>query len=149
MRMVTALGGSPTPIAWGELYSALQQGVVDGAENNPPSFHLSRHYEVCKFYSLDEHTAVPDVLIVSTKVWQSLSSEFKSILQEAAEESALYQKKLWEKATQLALEEVQAQGVKIYYPDKRLFADKVNSLYKEYEDQPEINRIIQKIKAVR
>ena len=149
MRMVTALGGSPTPIAWGELYSALQQGVVDGAENNPPSFHLSRHYEVCKFYSLDEHTAVPDVLIVSTKVWQSLSSEFKSILQEAAEESALYQKKLWKKATQLALEEVQAQGVKIYYPDKRLFADKVNSLYKEYENQPEINRIIQKIMAVR
>jgi len=149
MRMVTALGGSPTPIAWGELYSALQQGVVDGAENNPPSFHLSRHYEVCKFYSLDEHTAVPDILIVSTKVWQSLSSEFKSLLQEAAAESAIYQKKLWKKATQRALEEVQAHGVRIYYPDKRLFADKVNSLYKKYENQPEINRIIQQIKAVR
>ena len=52
-------GGSATPIAWGELYTALQQGVVDGAENNPPSFYLSRHYEVCRYYSLDEHTSVP------------------------------------------------------------------------------------------
>lgn len=54
--MVKSFGGSPTPISWGELYTALQQGVVDGAENNPPSFYLSRHYEVCKYYIIDEHT---------------------------------------------------------------------------------------------
>ncbi|MEM0962919.1 MAG: TRAP transporter substrate-binding protein, partial [Bacteroidota bacterium] len=73
MRMVREMGGSPTPISWGELYTALQQGVVDGAENNPPSFFLSRHYEVAPYYVLNEHTAVPDVLVVGTPVWETLS----------------------------------------------------------------------------
>jgi tripartite ATP-independent transporter DctP family solute receptor len=148
MKMVQALGGSPTPIAWGELYSALQQGVVDGAENNPPSFHLSRHYEVCRFYCLDEHTGVPDVLLISTKIWHGLSPELKELLQEAADESAVYQKKLWKDATQLALDEIQKSGVKIYYPDKRLFIEKVKPIYEEYKSQPEIYQIIQRIKRV-
>ncbi len=149
MRMVQALGGSPTPISWGELYSALQQGVVDGAENNPPSFHLSRHYDVCKYYSLDEHTGVPDVLLINTNIWRGLSSEFQEILQEAADESAQLQKKLWKEATQKALEHVQKSGVKIYYPDKKPFAEKVRRLYEEYRSQPELYKLIQKIQAVR
>lgn len=149
VKMVLALGGSPTPIAWGELYSALQQGVVDGAENNPPSFHLSRHYEVCKFYSLDEHTAVPDVLLISTKVWYDLPMEFRSLLQAAAYEAAKYQKQLWRRATRRALEEVQAAGVTIHYPDKSLFSKAVTSLYDEYLDQPELFRLVQEIKAIR
>ncbi|MCH9023577.1 MAG: TRAP transporter substrate-binding protein [Planctomycetes bacterium] len=69
MAMVKALGAAPTPIAWGELYIALQTGIVDGAENNPPSFYTSRHYEVCNHYSLDEHSRVPDVVLISTKTW--------------------------------------------------------------------------------
>src|SRR5690606_1836125 len=75
MDMIRSLGGAPTPISWGELYTALQQGVVDGAENNPPSFFLSRHYEVCKYYSLDEHTTLPDVLVVGTQFWNSLNTQ--------------------------------------------------------------------------
>jgi len=149
MKMVQALGGSPTPISWGELYSALQQGVVDGAENNPPSFHLSRHFEVCKFYSLDEHTAVPDVLLISTRVWEDLTAEFQELLQEVADESAQYQKILWKKATQKALEKVQEAGVKIYYPDKKLFAEKVKPIYEEYKKQPEIYQLIQEIRRVK
>jgi tripartite ATP-independent transporter DctP family solute receptor len=149
IRMVQALGGSPTPIAWGELYSALQQGVVDGAENNPPSFHLSRHYEVCKFYSLDEHTGVPDVLLISTKSWQDLSEEFKTILQKAAEDSALLQKKLWKEATKEALEQVREAGVEVLYPDKSVFAEKIESLYRELENHPEISSLIQQMRAVK
>ena len=149
IRMVQALGGSPTPIAWGELYSALQQGVVDGAENNPPSFHLSRHYEVCKFYSLDEHTGVPDVLLISTKSWQDLSEEYKTILQNAAEDSALLQKKLWKEATKEALEHVREAGVEILYPDKSVFAEKIESLYRELENQPEIFTLIQQMRSVK
>ncbi len=149
IRMVQALGGSPTPIAWGELYSALQQGVVDGAENNPPSFHLSRHYEVCKFYSLDEHTGVPDVLLISTKSWQDLSEEYKTILQNAAEDSALLQKKLWKEATKEALEHVREAGVEILYPDKSVFAEKIESLYRELENQPEIFTMIQQMRSVK
>jgi tripartite ATP-independent transporter DctP family solute receptor len=149
IKMMQALGGSATPIAWGELYSALQQGVVDGAENNPPSFYLSRHYEVCKFYSLDEHTGVPDVLVISTKVWNGLPPEFQKILQEAADESALYQKKLWKKATQEALEKVQRAGVEIFYPEKEPFIRRTESIYEEYSDQPEIYILIHRIKTVR
>ncbi len=100
VKFVNALGGSATPISWGELYTALQQGVVDGAENNPPSFYLSRHYEVCKHYSLDEHTAVPDVLLISTVIWNDLSPQEKKWIQEAADESYDYQKKLWKESTE-------------------------------------------------
>jgi tripartite ATP-independent transporter DctP family solute receptor len=149
MRMVQALGGSATPIAWGELYSALQQGVVDGAENNPPSFHLSRHYEVCKFYSLDEHTGVPDVLVISTKIWEDLSPEFRQLLQEAADESELYQRKLWKEATEKALEEVQKAGVTIYHPDKKPFIQRVEAIYGEYKTQPRIYDFIQRIRGVK
>lgn len=146
IRMVQALGGSATPIAWGELYSALQQGVVDGAENNPPSFYLSRHYEVCKYYSLDEHTGVPDVLVISTKVWEGLSPGSQRLLQEAANESEQYQKKLWKEATERALDEVQKAGVTIYHPDKSPFIAKVQSIYEEYKSQPRVFHLIQRIK---
>ena len=66
-------------ISWGELYTSLQQGVVDAAENNPPSFYLSKHYEVCKYYTLNEHTTQPDVLVAGTSFWRSLSEEEKGL----------------------------------------------------------------------
>jgi TRAP-type C4-dicarboxylate transport system substrate-binding protein len=149
MKMVSSLGGSPTPIAWGELYTALQQGVVDGAENNPPSFHLSRHYEVCKYFALDEHTSVPDVLVISTVIWNDLSTAEQQWLQEAVHESAEYQKKIWQEATAQALAEVQKAGVEVFRPDKTPFTESVASLYEEYRNQPEIYNLIQEIQAVR
>ena len=79
IQMIDALGGSATPISWGELYTSLQQGDVDGAENNEPSLYTSNHYEVCKHYSLDEHTMVPDVVLVSTVVWNRLSPQHQSV----------------------------------------------------------------------
>lgn len=148
VKLVRALGGSATPIAWGELYTALQQGVVDGAENNPPSFYLSRHYEVCKHYSLNEHTSVPDVLLISTVIWDDLSPQEQKWLQEAADESYQYQKKLWKEATEEALQEVQKAGVKIYYPDKTPFEEKVKPLLDEYKNEPSVYKLIKQIKMV-
>jgi len=148
VRMIQQMGGSATPIAWGELYTALQQGVVDAAENNPPSYYLSRHYEVCKYYSLDEHTSVPDVLLISTIIWNDLSAQEQQWLQEAADESAQYQKQLWKDACEFALEEVQKSGVKVFYPEKLPFSKKVEAIYEDYRDQPEIYELIQRIKAV-
>ena len=148
VRMLQLLGGSPAPIAWGELYSALQQGVVDGAENNPPSFHLSRHYEVCKHYSLDEHTFVPDILLISTRIWADLSPEFRKIIQEAADESVQVQRQLWREATAAAIRTVEGAGVKIYRPDKAAFAEKVASIYEEIKSRPVIDRLVQEIRAV-
>ena len=143
--MVKELGGSPTPISWGELYTSLQQGVVDGAENNPPSFYLSRHYEVCKFYSLDEHTVLPDVLLIGTYVWDKLTEQEQKWLSAAVKESVKYQRILWAEAEEEALREVQKAGVEIFRPDKRLFADKVQPIYEGYKDDAEIYPLIKQI----
>lgn len=148
MDMVRSLGGSPTPISWGELYTSLQQGVVDGAENNPPSFYLSRHYEVCKYYSLDEHTQLPDVLIAGTHFWKRLNSVEQKWLQDAVDKSIIYQRKLWLQAEEEALKEVEKAGVTILRPDKSLFEDQVQNIYKQYEDNAKINSLIQRIKAI-
>ena len=121
VQMVSALGGSPTPISFGELYTALQQGVVDGAENNPPSFYLSGHYETAKFYSLDEHTAVPDILLISSHIWSSLDERQQAWLQAAVDDSVAYQRQLWQESTDEALAAVQAAGVEVSYPDKAPF----------------------------
>ncbi len=148
VKMVQSLGGSATPISFGELYSALQQGVVDGAENNPPSFYLSRHYEVCKFYCLDEHSSVPDILLMSTVVWESLSAEEQKWLQESVDESVEYQKKLWKEASDEALNEVRKAGVKILYPDKSPFRESVKEMHDSYKGTPiyDLIREIEKIK---
>ncbi len=147
--LIRAFGGSATPIAWGELYTSLQQGVVDGAENNPPSFHLSRHYEVCKFYTINEHTAVPDVLLVSEHLWQKLDDQQRRWLQEAADESAVEQRTLWEVATAKALEEVKKAGVEIIYPDKALFAARVASLHADAAKDPVVGDLDRRIAEVR
>ena len=157
VRMVNQLGGSATPISYGELYSALQQGVVDGAENNPPSFHMSRHYEVCKFYTLDEHTSIPDVLLMSTKAWERLSPQEQAWLMAAIQESAEYQKKLWAEASEEALQVVQEAGVEIIRPPKEPFVEQVEPLYEAYA-RPEtgkwqsadslIYNLIQRVRAV-
>ena len=145
MRMVRAMGGSPTPISWGELYSALQQGVVDGAENNPPSFHLSRHFEVCRYYSLDEHTSVPDVLLIGTSLWNRLTEEQRAILQSAADASAQVQKRLWDKATAEALTAITDAGVEILRPEKEPFVLAVQSLHREAAADPELASWIDRV----
>jgi len=121
IAMIETLGGSPTPIAFGELYSALAQGVVDGAENNPPSFESSRHYEECKYFTPDAHTRVPDLLMISSEVWDSLSEREQGWLQQAADESAVYQRELWAVKTKESLANVQAAGVEIVECDPSEF----------------------------
>ena len=148
MDMVQSLGGSPTPISWGELYTALQSGVVDGAENNPPSFYTSHHYEVCKYYSLDEHTSVPDVLIISQHIWNDLTEEEKGWLQQAADDSVPVERKLWAESVKESLEEVEKAGVIIYRPDKAPYLEKVKDVYESYQDQETIYSYIKRIQAV-
>ncbi|MDN5205075.1 TRAP transporter substrate-binding protein [Fulvivirgaceae bacterium BMA10] len=148
INMVKLLGGSPTPISFGELYTSLQQGVIDGAENNAPSFFSAKHYEVCKYYSIDEHSSVPDVLLIGTGVWERLNDQEKQWLQEAADESSVHQRKLWKKSEEECLKAIKEAGVEISYPDKSPFASKVRPLYEEYEREPAIKELIQKIKSL-
>jgi tripartite ATP-independent transporter DctP family solute receptor len=147
MDMVEAIGASPTPIAWGELYTALQQGVVDGAENNPPSLRVSRHYEVCKHYSLDEHTMIPDIVLISKKAWDKLSEQEKGWLQEAADESMEKQIELWTEFTQESMDIVQKAGVKVYHPDKAAFREKVKAMHTSY-DGTKIGEYIKRIQEM-
>ncbi len=132
VRMVAELGGSPTPISLGEIYTALQQGVVDGAENNPPTFHRMRHYEAAGYYSLDEHTFVPDVLLMSRRVWDGLNDEEQGWLMRAVNESVAYQRELWQAETEQSLEAVKAAGVTVTYPDKAPFRAAVESMKADY-----------------
>lgn len=147
MALVRSLGAAPTPISWGELYTALQQGVVDGAENNPPSFYTSRHYEVCKYYSLNEHTAVPDILIIGTVAWNQLTEQEQQWLQEAADEATQHQRILWAKAEEEALKQVEEAGVEIIRPDKQPFIDQCRSVYEAYEGNAELMGLINRIQA--
>lgn len=147
VRMIQALGGSATPISWGELYTALQQGVVDAAENNPPSFFLSKHFEVCKLYTIDEHTSVPDVILISSYIWNNLNAQQQAWLQQAVDESVKYQRTLWAEATREALDAVKAAGVEVVYPDKAEFQAQVEAMHESYRGEP-IYDLLQHIKAM-
>lgn len=132
IQMIKLLGGAATPIPFGELYTALQQGVVDAAENNPPSFYLTRHYEVCPYYSINEHTFVPDVLLVSTHTWNDLNEQQQRWLRESALESSAYQRQLWEESEAEALRAVKAAGVEVVFPDKTPFIERVKPMLDEF-----------------
>lgn len=147
VNMVNTMGGSATPVSWGELYTALQQGVVDGAENNPPSFFLSKHYEVAPYYLLDEHTSIPDVLVFSTRVWDQLSKQEQEWLSLAAADSVTKQRELWEEATQHALSEVKKAGVQVLVADKSSFVSKTAPLRSQYNGT-DIGQLIERINAV-
>ncbi|WP_370659902.1 TRAP transporter substrate-binding protein [Gilvimarinus algae] len=147
LKMVQALGGSPTPISWGELYTALSQGVVDGAENNPPSFYTSKHFEVCKYYTLNEHTSVPDIVLISSYIWNSLNAQQQQWLQQAMDEAVVYQRKLWAEKTEEALVAVEAAGVTIIRPDKAPFMEKVQPMHDSYKGT-ELYELIQTFKSM-
>ncbi len=148
MDMVSALGAAPTPIAWGELYTALAQGTVDGAENNPPSFTTNKHFEICRHFSKDGHTRIPDVLLISTKTWSQLDPQVQQWLQQAADESSIFQRKLWKEKTIQSLEEAKADGVSIYEVDQSLFAEKVKPMYDAIEND-KIKDLVTRIREVK
>ncbi len=148
MKMISAMGGSPTPMPWGELYTSLEQGVVDAAENNPPSYRTSRHYEVCRYYTLDEHTRLPDILVISTRVWEKLTPEFRRILQEAADESVEYEREIWEQAEKDDLRLVRKAGVTIIFPDKKPFQESVRKIWDEFAGT-EIGGLIKQIEDIK
>ncbi len=148
MNMVRSFGGAPTPISWGELYTSLQQGVVDGAENNPPSFYLSKHYEICKYYSLNEHTYSPDVIIIGNSFWNQLNEEQQLWMSKAVNASIDFQRKLWAEHEANALEEVIKAGVEIVYPEKERFIDLAQKVHEQYLQDEELKSIITQIKAL-
>ncbi|PHI21532.1 TRAP transporter substrate-binding protein DctP [Lewinellaceae bacterium SD302] len=147
IKMVNAMGGSATPMAYGELYSALEQGVVDGAENNVPSFVSSGHYEVAKHYTLDEHSSVPDVLVMGATYWESLTRQEQEWVVDAARKSAQAQKKFWRDNVAECMETLNAAGVNIYRPDKSAFATSAKSIVEQFSQDPAMKDLVVAIQA--
>lgn len=150
VSMVKYLGGNPTPLAYGELYTALQQGVVDAAENNIPSYTLSRHSEVSKYFSEDEHTMVPDVLVISSKVWDSLDKKSQEALQQAAQEATLKMRELWVASENKERESAIKQGSTFVEVDKAAFKSAVIPMYDALQKEaPETYKIVEEIRKIK
>ncbi|MBN1694326.1 TRAP transporter substrate-binding protein [candidate division WOR-3 bacterium] len=147
--LLKTLGASPTPISWGELYTALQQGTVDGAENNPPSFVSARHYEVCKYYSLDKHTSPMDVVLAGTKAWDKLTEADRAIMIKTFDISVEYQKELWAEVVKENFALLDSVGVKVITPDQTPFVEAVQPMYKEYATDEIIGPLLEKVKAIK
>lgn len=148
IRMVELLGGSPTPISYGELYSALQQGVVDAAENNPTALTNSRHGEVVSDFSLDEHTIIPSVVVISNCAWDNLSPDQQDAFMTAASEMQERHQKSWDEVAQAALEQAKSElGVEIHEVDKAPFAEAVRPMHDEVAAQSDtLADLIERIK---
>jgi tripartite ATP-independent transporter DctP family solute receptor len=147
INMAKSLGASPTPIAMAELFTALQQGMVDGAENNLPTFYASRHFEVCNYFHLTEHVFVPDIFVFSEYKWNKLSEKNKAYVLEAAEKMALYHEKVWAGAENTALENLKKEGIEILYPDKDVFIETSGVFYDGITDE-KYQQYIQLIKSL-
>jgi tripartite ATP-independent transporter DctP family solute receptor len=146
--MVNTFGANATPMPYGEVYSAIETGVIDGAENNFPSYQTSGHSEVAKYFTLDEHLIVPEVLVISKTTWDALTPEDQEIVRQAAEESVAKQRELWTAAEEAAKAAVIAAGAEISEIDKQPLIDAMGPIYDKYANTPELKDLVERIKAV-
>jgi tripartite ATP-independent transporter DctP family solute receptor len=146
--MVNALGANATPMPYGEVYSSIQTGVIDGAENNFPSYESSGHYEVAKYMTLDEHLIVPEVLVMSKASWDKLSPEDQEIIKQAAKESVPYMREQWQAREKESEAKVEAAGVEVVTDiDKQPFMDAMGPVYEKYVTTPELKDLVDRIQA--
>jgi tripartite ATP-independent transporter DctP family solute receptor len=148
LSMMQALNANPTPMSFGEVYSALQTGVIDGAENNWPSLESSKHYEVAKFYTLTEHSMSPEVLVMAKATWDKLSPEDQQAVQEAAQESVGKMRELWTEREKASEAIVREAGVEVIEVDKQPFIDAMGPVYDEFANTPELKDLVKRIQAV-
>lgn len=148
--MILAMGGTPIGMPFGEVYTALQSRVIDGAESNETALTNAKHGEVAKHFSRNEHTMIPDILVISSKVWDSLSDTQKNIIKEAAVESTAFHKPLWDEAiidaVRVATDEM---GVQFHEVDKAPFREAVASILLDYGNRfPEVKALLDAFKAL-
>ena len=145
--MIKALGGNPSPMAFSEVYQSLKTGVVDGAENNWPSYESTGHYEVAKFYSISQHLIIPETLCINAAVWEKLSAQDQKILKEAAQESALLQRKLWKERSMASEQKVKSGGSMVNtIPDKSAFQAAMAPVYAGFlADNPNLKTLVETI----
>jgi tripartite ATP-independent transporter DctP family solute receptor len=146
--MMNSLGGNGVPMGYDQVFNALQTGVIDGAENNPPSFVFDNHYQVAKFYTLTEHLIIPEVLMFSRRTWDGLSKEDQALITKVSQEAQLDERKLWKEYEQKAVDKMKAAGIKIIdVPDKKPYQDAVKPVWDKYG--PKYAAMIQRIQDVK
>lgn len=147
--MVAALGANATPMPYGEVYSAIETGVIDGAENNFPSYESSGHFEVAKYYTLDEHMMVPEVLVMSKTSWDKLPPEDQEIVRQAAQDAIPFNREKWAAREKESEEKIRAAGVEIVTDiDKAPFVAAMAPVYEKYASTPELKGLVERIQAV-
>ncbi|MBV9628054.1 MAG: TRAP transporter substrate-binding protein [Xanthobacteraceae bacterium] len=145
--MMNALGGNGVAMGYDQVFSALQTGVVDGAENNPPSFVFDNHYQVAKYYTLTEHLIVPEILVMSRKTWDALSKDDQTLIMKYGREAQLEERALWTKYENDAMDKAKAAGIQItQISDKTPFQDAVKPVWDKYG--PKYAELIKRIEAV-
>ncbi|WP_336058002.1 TRAP transporter substrate-binding protein [Nitratireductor sp. CH_MIT9313-5] len=148
VQMVEAMDGNATPMAFGEVYQSIKTGVVDGAENNPPSYESTNHYEVAKYYSLSEHLIIPECLCMSQKTWEKLTPEQQEIVMDAGRKSAEYQRELWAEREAASLEKVKAGGTEVnLVENKSPFQEAMAPVYASFiEANPGLEDLVNMIR---
>jgi tripartite ATP-independent transporter DctP family solute receptor len=136
VALLQAMGANATPIPYGEVYTSLKTGVVDGAENNWPSYDTARHFEVAPYYSLTEHSMAPEMLLMSKKVWDTMSPQEQQIWRDAAKASVPYMRKLWDEKENESRKKVEAGGAKVAEVDKKSFQDAMKPVYDKFITDP-------------
>ena len=146
--MMNSLGGNGVSMGYDQVFSALQTGVVDGAENNPPSFVFDNHYQVAKFYTMTEHLIVPEMLVFSRKAWDSLSKEDRALLKKFGREAQQEERALWVKYEKEAMDKAKAAGIQVIeVADKKPFQDAVKPVWDKYG--PKFAEMIKRIQDVK
>jgi len=148
LDLVRSFGAVPTPMPYGEVYSGLQTGVIDGAENNPPSYYSASHFEVAKFYTLDEHTMVPEIVIGSKISLSRLSEADQNLIKQAAFDAIDYQRTQWNAYVKLSMDKVTSAGCTIIpVSDKSEWMKAVDPMYKK--QSKEIQDLVARIRAIK
>ncbi|RUR34302.1 TRAP transporter substrate-binding protein [Vreelandella nanhaiensis] len=149
VEMMEALGGNATPMAYGEVYQSLTTGVLDGAENNYPSFESSNHYEAAEYYSLTEHLIIPECLCVAKASWEKLSEEDQEIVREEAMKASAMQRELWVESSEESRQIILDHGVEINeVEDKAAFQALMEPMYENFiANNPGTGELIEEIRA--
>ena len=145
VALLEAMGANATPMPYGEVYTALKTGLVDGAENNYPSYESSRHFEVAKFYSVTEHSMAPEMLLFSKRTWDTLTLEDQRAIRQAAKESVPYMRKLWDEREQKSLATVKAGGAQIIEVDKASFQKAMQPVYDKFITDAKLKGLVKRI----
>ncbi len=146
VAMVESLGGNATPMEFGQVYEALRNGTIDGAENNWPSYSSTRHFEVARVYSLTQHSMVPEALVMSKLTWDKLTPEEQGWVRQAAEESVDEMRRLWDLRVADARERIIAAGNTIVDDiDKTPFIEAVQPVYERHASDPVLADLVRRI----